>query len=1018
MAEPGWLPCWDRATAASTISTEAVSPSRAVFLATHAPLRIHHTIVDGTEITPRGTRVDEAAVLDEFRTDTSATGTFLAAIVGESGSGKSHLVRWVHEQLLVHPDDNEKVIYLPKLKTSLRAVVEILLEGLEGEQFDLLRTDVRRLGASMDQEALARSLVSHLADSLIGTERSAVKGLARDLVGPRGLAVLLKDPHVGEFMLRPGKFIPMLASQLLQDRCEGDPVRPPTFTSSDLPLEGVTDVGQAAVVTQQLLGMLADPPLQAAAVALLNDHLEAAVDSATSLGPGRMHQALLDVRREYASRKKEIVLLIEDFALFQGVQRDLLEAILEVGVRDGRTEYAPMRTLMAVTTGYFEKLPETALTRIKATGGVYLLNDQFGHDEDAPAQIASFIGKYLNAARIGQKELDFADASDLSKVPNHCSECPVKVPCHEGFGVSREGYGLYPFNQSALLRAVHSTAPKREPRAFVPRTVLKDVVRYVLVEHAESVERGTFPDERFRAQFPTAALDAQLSVAVRRIIEANDTTEPERRMTLLEFWGDAPNNADALPSAVFAAFALDPLAVENAGDVPPAEDERPDFTDDRRMDKGTGVPPTALRRAIEGIENWAARDAVMPKDVAADLRNIVAEAVVNRAQWNAPLMPPPGMEALRKAWLKLNKAAIVSIEDSGEVVSGAVRAPIRFDRTAGNAAFFQGILQAKAGNLPPHAEHVRRLYAIGDQHVGDLVNALQAAVGTTDELLVLAMRTSLIGAALAGHAWPGMDKTALLSAVLDDGKTWRRSDEAIRVPAWMTAWERHRAIRPELVDGIKQGFGIAQGTSGAVRMIDVVRALPLLRAAVGSWEWQTPSVELPDWLKRAVGGMAGWMACVETQHVDLGERLETIRRFLPKGTVGIHTVSAVRTALRDSIAVGLAPGSLEAKTIDELVNRAETADWQVVDQLERDLARAAESARSTAEQAALRIATAARDRGDSLEVILQFLRVSDEWLSAQLPRAEARTNTAGDAAARAVSEVLEEWVALTTEESA
>jgi hypothetical protein len=210
------------------------------------------------------------------------------------------------------------------------------------------------------------------------------------------------------------------------------------------------------------------------------------------------------------------------------------------------------------------------------------------------------------------------------------------------------------------------------------------------------------------------------------------------------------------------------------------------------------------------------------------------------------------------------------------------------------------------------------------------------------------------------------------------------------------------------VDGIKQGFGIAQGTAGTVRMIDAVRALPLLGKAVDSWEWQTPSAELPDWLKKAAGGMAGWMACVETQHADLGERLEAIRRFLPKGTAGIHTVSAVKTALRDSIAVGLAPGNLEAKTIDELVNRAETADWKVVDHLERDLARAADPTRPATEQATLRIATAARDRSESLEVISEFLRVSDEWLSAQLPRAEARTSAAGDAAARAVSEVLEE----------
>ena len=121
------------------------------------------------------------------------------------------------------------------------------------------------------------------------------------------------------------------------------------------------------------------PGLRNAAVDLLNQHLEAAVRNAYQLGAGRLYAAMLQVREEYARQGKEIILLIEDFALIQGVQRELLDAITEAAIREGSGRYAPIRTLMAVTTGYFTDLPETVMSRVAAatTGYVYDLDVPF-----------------------------------------------------------------------------------------------------------------------------------------------------------------------------------------------------------------------------------------------------------------------------------------------------------------------------------------------------------------------------------------------------------------------------------------------------------------------------------------------------------------------------------------------------------------------------------------------------------------------------------------------------------------
>lgn len=72
-----------------------------------------------------------------------------------------------------------------------------------------------------------------------------------------------------------------------------------------------------------------------------------AVTKAASLNVGDVGQAFKKIRERLVGQ--EIVLLIEDVALIQGVRRDLLDAIIEVGVVQGEEKYATVRTLMAVT---------------------------------------------------------------------------------------------------------------------------------------------------------------------------------------------------------------------------------------------------------------------------------------------------------------------------------------------------------------------------------------------------------------------------------------------------------------------------------------------------------------------------------------------------------------------------------------------------------------------------------------------------------------------------------------------
>ncbi|MEV8095183.1 protein DpdH [Kitasatospora sp. NPDC085879] len=1022
MVEFRGMLCWDPAVAAETINTEAVSPSRAVFLATHAPLRIKRArILDEKKLDFTGDPIREQVVLEEFLALRPDSGTLLMPVVGDSGSGKSHLVRWVREQLASSDElgVGREVIYLEKSRTSLKAVVSALIAKAEGSELAQLKEDINRFTEDIDEEALARRILNELSEALEATPPSAEsRPLARSLVGPGKLAAVLLDPHVRAELLGPGNFVPELARQLIHNRQPGQGDRPEGFTVDDLPLD-IRDIKSASGMAQRTLGMISTRgDLQGIAVDLLNTHLETAIKKAANLGGGRLQDAMRQVREEYHRQGKEIVLLIEDFALIQGVQRDLLDAVVEAANREGQTALAPIRTLMAVTTGYFQSLPETALTRLQAGSGyVYHLDVPFGPDETGRRQIASFAGRYLNAGRVGREALEKSSGD----VPNRCTDCVLRAECHDAFGATSDGYGLYPFNESALVRAVHSTAPQDKPWSFNPRVVLGSVLRPVLVEQAGTIRQRQFPDQEFRQRFRPSTIDEPLSRAVRSFVEENDPdpTSVERRNLVLEFWGDAPEHANSVSATVLEAFSLKPLAdglglawpaghsayvqgPKQSGGGTPSVDSKPSVD-------GSELP-RELQRMLGTVDEWLTRDRVLDTNTANRIRGVVSTAVLQRYLWNSPLMREQAAGEIRKAaWPP--KATVVSIEGAKENLPGVENAPITFSRLPKDSWFFDSLLKAEH-KLQPRAEDVRRLATLAEKHQPDLTARLQKQMEITDDHLVAGFRASLLGAALAGRAWPGMSRALLVAAVLDDGRGWQREDGELRANKWLDILETHLRAREALVHQLRQSVGIAQGT-GAVTMIDAARVLPLLERAASNWGWDVESLQIPKWVKPAVIGFASWPAMVDDQLARHQELLGSLRACQPRGTAGVHTMAAVRAAVSEGRDVGLPLTADEERRFDRLLSDSQSADWKSISELEDDLAKAADQDRSPAERQDARVFAAVKDRGTSLSAIHQFLSWSDRWLDNALTSAEERSGgSASDSAAEGVAEICREWLAL------
>lgn len=1009
--------CWDPATATATINTEAISPHRSVFLATHAPLRIKRALVsEDKQVQPIGDLINERSVIDDFVTKKSDSGALLMLVLGDTGSGKSHLIRWVREKLpeFIPDSATHEVIYLERSMTSLKAVVKALIAKADSSELAQLRDDIDRFTAEIDQESLGRRILNELSERLSSTPPKEIPGPGRVLAGPGRLAAMLHDPFIRQHMLSEGKFVPRLAAQLLKDRRSGQDERPESFTIEDLPLDVDYDNAASDMVARLLNQIATRDDLQATAVDLLNRNLEAAVKNAANLGAGRLLDAMMQVRAEYQRLGKEIILLIEDFALIQGVQQDLLDAVIEAANRDGRTSLAPIRTLMAVTPGYLEQIPETALSRIRATAGyVYNLDVPFSQTDTGSQEIASFVGRYLNAARVGRNALETARDGET---PNACDGCTLRERCHEAFGVTPQGYGLFPFNASALVRTVHSTADSTKPWSFVPRTVLGSVVRPLLINHADQIRRGEFPDSEFRRRFPRAEIDKELGRDAHAFIDDHDRVDPERRKTLLLFWGDAPADANEIDETILEAFSLPPLDGKSRR-IPAATSTI--STADRKAEKPDKEPestidadniPRSLKRKLETVKVWLTKEEVLDNATAHNVRSIIATAVLQRYRWESPLMHEQPKKVTDKAWP--NNATVVSVTGADERLAGAADAPIRFGRTAKDSYFFESLLCAEAGKGQVRSQDIRRLATYADQHGPALTSRVQRHLEITDEQLVLGLRASLLGAMLAGQAYPGMETAALLTAVLDEGQGWERTDVALRTKQWNDALKRHLDARPALVDRLKEAVGVAQGVTGAVRMIDAARVLPLLRQAASQWEWTVDRTQVPSWVQKAVTGFASLPTLVDAQLAELERLLGEIRSRHPRGTNSAHTLSAIEGALVAAKEVnGLMPlGVDQTLRFEEFLERGRQAEWSKVSELEDDLARASGESRTDRVRQAARFAAAAQDRGTSIQDILLLLSESESWLEAALRRAEARAGTTAiDSVSLAMQTVLGEW---------
>lgn len=982
--------CWSTADVTATIPTEAAIQSEQVLLATHSPLRI--TRRGG--ISSKGTRlVSETQVLNEFLTTAPNAGVIVATVLGESGAGKSHLVRWAHAMIRAAGDrPDRRVIYLERAETSLKDVVEKLLGDELGPELDEIRRRMSTLGAGTTLDEMEHKILSEMAEAL--RTATADSAFGRALVGENGLRLFFIDPLFERHLLRPGSFIERRARHALYGRGADEPEVPLAFTAAELPLDigEYEDVKAAAAATQRLFRhLIANESMQAEAVRLVNELLDVAVTRAASLNVGDLYQAFNTIRERLVG--KEIILLIEDVALIQGVRRDLLDAIVQPGVVNGVERYATVRTMLAVTPSYYrELLPETFRRRAEPTSPIYEVDVELNAEADQEV-LVDFVGRYLNAARVGKRALESASP----EVPNRCNDCEFLTGCHEAFGASRDGYGLYPYNRAAALRAVRACGEVDGQRLlFNPRRVLSRAIKDVLNDNISLIEEGRFPPAGLLSQEPGASRLPQLPTHVRERFESDYSKDDAARVeTLISYWGNA--GSEAVNEGVLRAFSHPPLPGLELGVQTLQKPGRLEEGDNPR----DGVP-RSVQRQLDQIDSWSQGE-VLPQAIADDMRKIIREAIVTRIDWSDFIIREPDSPTLARAVPE--GARGVSIEGARENIVRGVEPVLRVARSARNATTFKGLVLIKEGFSQRAGDALPRL----DGMVYEALSAAKRRIieeSEVDDDSIVAGAASLIRGAAACGVLPDKAKDIdyVNACLWQDQST--RVDKDTRAPEWLAAYNEYLMVRGLAVQRFTYGVGAAQG-NGAVHAVDIQRLTKLIRKARDLAN-SDEEISAPSWCVDANKRLKTLVRVSRRQVEHWQVLLRRVRMHLPQGTTWIETVDAIADAVR----VGKELGFVRVPNLAAVAELNEAArTWNATGVVDVERLLGSVDA-STSPEALSRVVGV--QVGADLPRIADYLQSSAQWIDAGLRLAEGPGDSPSDittrleATARRWSEIVED----------
>jgi hypothetical protein len=819
----------------------------AVFAAIHQPIPINQ-VRDLGNATTSESKVTEDIVLKRFCSPIAGNEPLLLFVTGQKGTGKSHLVRWLRSRIGPRPDWH--VVYVEKRNTDLRRVTEKILLGIDTPKATQLREDLARAGSvvSSDEEAMSALLerlsqlvrfdTSSTIPGLAGLDESEIDDLRR--MGSR----LLGDYTFREELSRSDGPIHRIVKL-----ARGGPDPGAELDEADLRLSAVdlkVDPARFEDVGSEMAGLIrslvSTEGLRSDLAALCDFYLPRAKAQVFTGQGTDLLEVFEDVRREIAARGQELCLFVEDLVLLHGIDKQLAQALTVPATK----ELCKLRAAIAVTDGYLRSLDTFTDRGIRFTLDMNL-------DTVGASGMREFVGRYLNVARLSEADLAGAVATKGGVASaNGCRTCPQRKPCHETFGTTSAGHGLYPFNAAAVDRMVRLASPE----GFRPREILRTVLREPLETAENELPSGQFPSEEFAHTLDE--MRSNLSAALRRSVR-HTSANPDAELSLRAFYAARPPAIDDEVRAVAQYFGvkLTDLDVDTVAPEEPVAVDAPSRSESAGQDE---------------FDRWALGTR-MAAPTALAIRKYLADALIARLRSGPYGLTVTGDKA-NSWWIGSHLFRTTDIEIENAAGKSALEAsyPLRFLTNDDNAVLLRGVFATAQGGDPMQVDNGAWMFQVNtrlDQYAEDL-----ADLARTREAAQFDAAVAALAVLRHAHPEPGQTVDAALGAIFAP-QAAKGAHPALAKLAIGTRDLRETAL------GTLRTYATTAKGSGKPSVLDAALVQPILKSHLNLRTLPEPGADLaPDWVASVTRARTAQAGAANDAWRQVGDAVAAVAAYL------------------------------------------------------------------------------------------------------------------------------------------
>ena len=616
--------CWNFNSRPKVMETVALRVEDYIFHATHYPCPINRlNPKSGTK-----SRYSELELYNDFL-DGRIDHSFCVA-VGDTGTGKSHLVRWLHNRLTLEEGlaKKNKIVLIKRHSANLAAVLECILEDFDSPEVQKIKDDIQWTH-NITKHGACNKVISELAFVLDPENLSSTRLKLPDddehelIIGL--LPAFLNDQSIRDYLIsREDGIINRLADHLSTEKQEfSKQDRAMFWEESDLAFNAAIAQNAGREAKELASTLVADNELKAICIGVLNKAVGIALSNLAGLRLGNLVNALAEIRRTLKKLDKQLILFIEDLSVTQGIDAELIEALL-VSPGDGGDDLCDLRSIVGLTNGDYSRLQDNLKDRIHVA--VYfnvemLPNNDSDQIQFGVSDLIDFASRYLNAARYSLSDLEewlFQNGTGKD-CPSFCihKKCPFVSTCHKIFG-EINGRGLYPFTATALERLYRNLAEMALNTSFNPRMLVNNVLDYFLGVAEQKLLDNTFPPKNYLEWFGLTQVGGTVQAQLQNKF---GSLNGSRFRTALEIYSKRPFEGKLSPKIV------------RAFNLPEGGDAEEEVTEQEAVVSRKKTQGTILQ-TLDEFDVWLNEGTISDSDVN-KWRKAIYSAIRGNHDWDA-----------------------------------------------------------------------------------------------------------------------------------------------------------------------------------------------------------------------------------------------------------------------------------------------------------------------------------------------------------------------------------------------